>query len=158
MCSFFIARAKTNRWDSRFARPIYAVRREVPLATWGFWQTNMFTRQLSRLDERMILLQCPCREIFIHGENKSCIGRLVIKEFFQFDGIAIFFRDQRFDLRPNLLFGFSKCHAAVNKNDGFIRHCVDGWGFDMQITDRNLPMTQKRMIAKLWFEVANASN
>src|SRR5215216_4843690 len=104
----------------------------------------------------MIFLQCPGGEIFIHRENKSCIGRLIIKEFFKFDGIAIFLRDQCFYLCPNLLFGFSKRHAAINKDDSRIGHSINGWCLYEHITNSDLAMTKERMVAELGLEVTDA--
>src|SRR5687768_16058867 len=103
MRGLFIAGTKTNRRDSGFASPVNAVRGEVPFAAWGRGQADLFTRGLSCLNEWVILLQRPCREIFIHRKNEASIGWLVVKEFFQFDRIFIFIRNQRLDLCPDLL-------------------------------------------------------
>ena len=116
----------------------------------------MFTRQLSRADERMIFLQCPRGEIFIHGENESSVRRLVIKKFFEFDAVFELFGDQRLDLRPHLLLRFAERHAPINEDDRLIRHRVDGRRFDVHVADGDLAMPEKFMVAELRFEIADA--
>ncbi len=118
----------------------------------------MFTPGLSRLNECMIFLQCPGREIFIHRENKTSVGRFVVEEFFEFDGVFILNWNKRLDLRPDLLLCFPKRHTAIDKDNGRIRYGIDGWCLNQHITNSDLAMTQKFVITKLRFQVADAGN
>src|SRR5688572_18575136 len=102
MGGLFISGANADRRDASFASPVDAIRGEVPLAARERRQANLFTRQLPSLDESVIFIQCPGREILVHRENKSGIGGLIVKEFFKFDCFLIIIWNKCFDLGPNL--------------------------------------------------------
>src|SRR5215207_7737760 len=158
MSSLFIARTKANRWDSCLTRPIDSIGGKIPFSRGCLGQAYTLASFLPRLNEWVILLQSPGREIFIHWEHESSVGGLIVEEFFHFDSVSIFAWDERFHLRFDLFLGFSKRHAAVNEDDCFVWYGIDRRCLHVQVADSDLSMTQKRMISELRLKVANASN
>src|SRR5689334_5616708 len=84
---FFVARTKADRGNPSLACPVDAICGEVPLAAGSLRQTHFLASLLSCLHQRVSLFQRPGGEIFIHGEHKPRVGRLVVKKLFHFHRI-----------------------------------------------------------------------
>src|SRR5579859_5253339 len=145
MGMYLVAGAEANTWNVCLAHPVGAIGRKIPFA--GGWGSTgqQFERFLSSVHDLMIFGQGPRRKDFIEFEDEPGVTWLLVMKQFHFDIRAVF--DKLLYLGQDTVRGFPEGHTAVNEDRRLVRDGVDGRCLDVHIRDRDLAMSEERIIA-----------
>ena len=158
MRGHFVSWGETDTGDAGLAAPVDAVGAEIPFAGGRVGEADAFAGLLASLDERFILFERPCGEVFFDGEDEPGIARFVVVEHFEGDvaGLPVGLGDEGAHLFDNGIEVFAKGDAAVDIECTLVGDGIDAGCFDLDVGGGNFAVAEEGVVAQLGFEAADA--